>query len=62
MSVLFINMKLPDPAKEASEALQKSFEVVFESCTKYKGRIKEDMVGHWFPLKPTKYIAIDDSM
>ena len=39
VSVLFINMKLPDPAFAASEALQKAFEVVHESCTKFRGKI-----------------------
>lgn len=38
VSVLFINMKLPDPAYAASEALQKAFEVVHESCTKFGGK------------------------
>jgi len=33
-------MKLPDLAGEASEALQKAFEVVHEACTKYKGILK----------------------
>jgi len=41
VSVLFINMKLPDPPKEASNALQKAFEIVYEACIKYKGNLNK---------------------
>ena len=37
VSVLFINMGLPDIPMEAATALQKAFEIISESCTKYKG-------------------------
>ena len=39
VSVLFINMSLPDIPMEAATALQKAFEIIFESCTKYKGTL-----------------------
>ena len=60
VSVLFINMKLPDLAGEASEALQKAFEVVHEACTKYKGTFPTQISptnGHiYFISNPRKWL------
>uniref|UniRef100_A0A7M5XBN8 Guanylate cyclase domain-containing protein n=2 Tax=Clytia hemisphaerica TaxID=252671 RepID=A0A7M5XBN8_9CNID len=41
VSVLFINMKLPEPAHDASKALQKAFEVVNEACSKFQGNLNK---------------------
>lgn len=41
VSVLFINMQLPDFADEASMALQKSFEVVYGGCEKFSGTLNK---------------------
>lgn len=41
VSVLFINMKLPDEPNEASDALQKAFEVISDACVKFKGNVNK---------------------
>lgn len=38
VSVLFINMKLPDGGDAAARALQKAFEVIYEATLKYQGK------------------------
>ena len=38
MSVLFINMKLPDGKEEAAQGLQKAFEIIYEAASKFKGK------------------------
>ena len=37
VSVLFINMTLPDDVFESAEAIQKAYEVIYETVRKLKG-------------------------
>ena len=40
VSVMFINMKLPDGVEDAARALQKAFEVIYDATIKMQGSVE----------------------